>query len=147
MPGGCAVSETGVVPDPAIKNTLRFEFIRGFGELCEARRRENHQPASPIQPASPESIYSPPPDSPRPPTDPVPPPGINPPPPDQPAAPDSTASPESLPQKVSRATNSTGLVCFWRVSRFGSYSYYNLITVAIPLNGELTHPSQRSFRG
>ena len=47
MPGGCAVSETGVVPDPAIKNTLRFEFIRGFGELCDARRRENHQPASP----------------------------------------------------------------------------------------------------
>ena len=53
MPGGCAVSETGVVPDPAIKNTLRFEFIRGFGELCDARRRENHQPAGPIQPASP----------------------------------------------------------------------------------------------
>ena len=47
MPGGCAVSETGVVPDPAIKNTLRFEFIRGFGELCDARRRENHQPADP----------------------------------------------------------------------------------------------------
>lgn len=47
MPGGCTVSETGMVPDPAIKNTLRFEFIRGFGELCDARRRENHQPADP----------------------------------------------------------------------------------------------------
>ena len=109
MPGGCAVSETGVVPGPAIKNTLRFEFIRGFGELCDARGRENHQPASPIQPAGPESIYS--------------------------------------PSKVNRVTNSTGLVCFWRVSRFESYSYYNLITVAVPLNGELTHPSQRSFCG
>lgn len=109
MPGGCAVSETGVVPDPAIKNTLRFEFIRGFGELCDARGRENHQPASPIQPPSPESIYS--------------------------------------PSKVNRVTNSTGLVCFWRVSRLESYSYYNLITVVVPLNGELTHPSQRSFCG
>ena len=47
MPDGCAVSETGMVPDPAIKNTLRFEFIRGFGELCDTRRRENHQPADP----------------------------------------------------------------------------------------------------
>ena len=103
MPGGCTVSETGVVPDPAIKNTLRFEFIRGFGELCDARGRENHQPAGP------ESIYS--------------------------------------PSKVNRVTNSTGLVCFWRVSRFESYSYYNLITVEVPLNGELTHPSQRSFCG
>ena len=109
MPGGCAVSETGVVPDPAIKNTLRFEFIRGFGELCDARGRENHQPAGPIQPAGPESICS--------------------------------------PSKVNRVTNSTGLVCFWRVSRFESYSYYNLITVEVPLNGELTHPSQRSFCG
>ena len=53
MPDGCAVSETGVVPDPAIKNTLRFEFIRGFGELCEARRRENHQPASLDSPRAP----------------------------------------------------------------------------------------------
>ena len=72
MPGGCAVSETGVVPDPAIKNTLRFEFIRGFGELCDARGRENHQPAgpdstrrprfnpqAPIQPASPDSTRRP----------------------------------------------------------------------------------------
>ena len=72
MPGGCAVSETGVVPGPAIKNTLRFGFIRGFGELCDARRRENHQPASPdstrlprfspqtpIQPASPDSARRP----------------------------------------------------------------------------------------
>lgn len=109
MPGGCTVSETGVVPDPAIKNTLRFEFIRGFGELCDARRRENHQPADP----------------------------------------DSTRRPRFNPQapKVSRATNSAGLVCFWRVFRLGGYSYYNLITVAVPLNGELTHPSQRSFRG
>ena len=115
MPGGCAVSETGVVPDPAIKNTLRFEFIRGFGELCNARGvriinpQAPIQPASPIQPAGPESIYS--------------------------------------PSKVNRVTNSTGLVCFWRVSRLESYSYYNLITVAVPLNGELTHPSQRSFCG
>ena len=72
MPGGCAVSETGMVPDPAIKNTLRFESIRGFGELCDARGRENHQPASPdstrkprfnpqapIQPASPDSTRLP----------------------------------------------------------------------------------------
>lgn len=59
MPGGCAVSETGVAPDPAIKNTLRFGFIRGFGELCDARGRENHQPASPIQPASPDSTRRP----------------------------------------------------------------------------------------
>ena len=115
MPGGCAVSETGVAPDLAIKNTLRFEFIRGFGELCDARRRENHQPAGPIQPASPI----------------------------QPAGPESIYS----PSKVNRVTNSTGLVCFWRVSRLESYSYYNLITVAVPLNGELTHPSQRSFCG
>lgn len=115
MPGGCTVSETGVVPDPAIKNTLRFEFIRGFGELCDARGRENHQPAGPIQPASPI----------------------------QPAGPESIYS----PSKVNRVTNSTGLVCFWRVSRFESYSYYNLITVEVPLNGELTHPSQRSFCG
>ena len=110
MPGGCTVSETGVVPDPAIKNTLRFEFIRGFGELCDARGRENHQPAGP----------------------------------------DSTRRPRinlHPPQKVSRATNSAGLVCFWRVFRLGGYSYYNLITVAVPLNGELTHPSQRSFCG
>ena len=79
MPGGCAVSETGVVPDPAIKNTLRFEFIRGFGELCEARRRENHQPASP--------------DSPRPPpTDPVPPPR------DQPVPPPPRINPQPLTQ-------------------------------------------------
>ena len=128
MPGGCAVSETGVVPDPAIKNTLRFEFIRGFGELCDARGRENHQPAAP--------------DSHPPPTEPVPPGSICPP-PDQPAGPESIYS----PSKVNRVTNSTGLVCFWRVSRFESYSYYNLITVAVPLNGELTHPSQRSFCG
>ena len=115
MPGGCTVSETGVVPDPAIKNTLRFEFIRGFGELCDARRRENHQPASP----------------------------------DSTHLPDSTRRPRINlhPPKVSRATNSAGLVCFWRVFRLGGYSYYNLITVAVPLNGELTHPSQRSFRG
>ena len=59
MPGGCAVSETGVVPDPAIKNTLRFEFIRGFGELCDARRRENHQPASPDSTRLPDSTRRP----------------------------------------------------------------------------------------
>ena len=49
MPGGCAVSETGVVPDPAIKNTLRFEFIRGFVELCDAGgvRIINPQPPTP----------------------------------------------------------------------------------------------------
>ena len=104
MPGGCAVSETGVVPDPAIKNTLRFEFIRGFGELCDARGRENHQPAGLDSPRAPPPTQStaPPRLTPPPPTDPVPP-GINPslppPPPDQPAAPDSTASPESLPPK------------------------------------------------
>ena len=122
MPGGCAVSETGVVPDPAIKNTLRFEFIRGFGELCDARGRENHQPASPGSICKPRINLQ---------------------------APDQSAGPESIysPSKVNRVTNSTGLVCFWRVSRFESYSYYNLITVAVPLNGELTHPSQRSFCG
>ena len=109
MPGRCTVSETGVVPDPAIKNTLRFEFIRGFGELCDARGRENHQPA-----------------------------GLG----------SICRSRINLqPPKVSRATNSAGLVCFWRVFRLGGYSYYNLITVAVPLNGELTHPSQRSFCG
>ena len=59
MPGGCAVSETGVVPDPAIKNTLRFEFIRGFGELCNARRRENHQPAGPDSTRLPDSTRRP----------------------------------------------------------------------------------------
>ena len=61
MPGGCTVSETGVVPDPAIKNTLRFEFIRGFGELCDARGRENHQPAGPprLNPQAPDQSASP----------------------------------------------------------------------------------------
>ena len=82
MPGGCAVSETGVVPDPAIKNTLRFEFIRGFGELCDAGRRENHQSAGP--------------DSHPPPTEPVPPGSIRRPPPRlNPQAPDQSASPKS----------------------------------------------------
>ena len=67
MPGGCAVSETGVVPDPAIKNTLRFEFIRGFGELCDARGRENHQPASLDSPRPPPTDPVPPRDQPVPP--------------------------------------------------------------------------------
>ena len=93
MPGGCAVSETGMVPDPAIKNTLRFESIRGFGELCDARGRENHQPASPDSTRKPR---------------------FNPQAPIQPASPIQPAGPESIysPSKVSRATNSTGLVCF-----------------------------------
>ena len=125
MPGGCAVSETGVVPDPAIKNTLRFEFIRGFVELCDAGGVRIINPQPPTPPACTRA------------------PGIN------PQPPGSTRRPRTNPQppKVSRATNSADLVCFGRVSRFGSYSYYNLITVAIPLNGELTYPSQRSFRG
>ena len=59
MPGGCAVSETGMAPDPAIKNTLRFEFIRGFGELCDTRGRENHQPASPDSTRLPDSTRRP----------------------------------------------------------------------------------------